>query len=80
MRCRLLLLSDLFRIDVFVLDDVWSVWLHSVRYTCTPRRHRNRLRNDWNTSLGAVLLRATPLPVAFEMLLNRWSAAFGIVR
>ena len=48
---RLLLLSDLHKIDVFVLDDVWSVtalrtsctfWLHSVCFACTPRRAGTR--------------------------------------
>ena len=92
-QCRLLLLSDLFRIIVFVLDDVCSASPHRDQNTPHPpcynrfrmlsgdhlgvdfpgARQIRSLAERTRTSPGAVMLCATPLSVAFEMLLKRWS-------
>ena len=45
-----------------------TFWHHSARFTCLPRRHRNLLKNHWNTSLENC---------PSEMLLTHQSAAFG---
>ena len=43
-------------------------WHHSARFRCLPCRHRNSLKNHWNTSLeGWLVVYATLLPVSSEM-------------
>ena len=85
----------MFRIIVFVLDDVWSVstgtriprnllpanGLQVLRMLSGDHlgldlpgaRQIRPLAERTRTSPGAVLLCATPLSVAFEMLLTHWS-------